>query len=93
MAKLSAVLCVWLFLVLVFSAAPGFTHKVDVYFPPEGLLKSLPEDVNIVAITNSRMTLASSRTDLAFSLYRVGAIILVTSENNGCVDLRPKPGN
>jgi hypothetical protein len=90
MAKLCAVLCVWLFLVLAFSAAPGFTHKVDVYFPPDGLLKSLPEDVNIVAITNRRMTLASSRSDLALSLYRAGAIILITSENNGCIDLRSK---
>jgi hypothetical protein len=91
LAKFCAVFCAWLFLVLVVSAVPGFTQKVDVYFPPEGLLKSLPENVSIVAISSKRITFASPRNDLALSLYRVGALFLITSENSGCLDLQVKP--
>lgn len=90
-AKLCQVLCAWLFLVLAFSAIPGFTHKVEVYFPPDGLLNSLPQDVSIVSITKGRITFASPRGDLALSLYRLGAIFLITSESNGCLDLRSWP--
>jgi hypothetical protein len=89
--RLCQVLCVWFFLVLAFSAIPGFTHKVDVYFPRDDFMKSLPSDVSIVSITKNRMTIESPRSDLALRLYRAGAVILVNSEGNGCLDLRPRP--
>jgi hypothetical protein len=84
----AAILCGWLFFVLGFSAIPGFTHKVDVYFPPNQLLKDLPDGISIVTATAHRITLTSKRYDMALALYRAGARLLITSESNGCLDLR-----
>ncbi len=84
------VLGVWFFMLVIFSAIPGVTNRVDVFLASESLINSLPADVAIVAVTDRRLTLESARDDLALSLYRAGAKLVITSQANGCMDLRPQ---
>ena len=90
--KFSGVLVVWLGLTLGLPLVPSAAAKVDVYFPSQHLLSNLPGDVSVVDWTRNRITLAGDRRDLALSLYRAGAVLVMPSSSGGCMDLRKRRG-
>jgi hypothetical protein len=88
--KLVGVLLAWLGLTLALPLTLRAGAQVDVYFPSQHLLTNLPDDVSVVDWGRNRITLTGERRDLALSLYRAGAMIVLPAGGGGCVDLRKK---
>ncbi len=88
--KLVGILLAWLGLTVALPLALREGAQVDVYFPSQHLLTNLPDDVSVVDWGRNRITLTGERRDLALSLYRAGAMIVLPSGGGGCVDLRKK---
>ncbi|MBG1232564.1 hypothetical protein [Aestuariivirga litoralis] len=78
----------WLVSISGYALIPGAAQKVDVLLPPRQFLQQLPDGVSIVDANARRATLFSTRSDLALALYRAGALLVLPSTGNGCVDLR-----
>lgn len=79
----------WLVSISAYALIPGAAQKVDVLLPPPQFLQHLPDGVSIVDANGRRATLFSTRADLTLALYRAGALLVLPSAGNGCVDYRP----